>query len=58
MGWGGNKLRDLEMATGKLLTPMKIPLAYSTSFLNVMNINKIENPGGHAGADLSGQIHA
>jgi len=51
-------MRDLEMATGKLLTPMKIPLAYSTSFLNVMNINKIENPGGHAGADLSGQIHA
>lgn len=58
MGWGGNKMRDLDMATGKMLPCMKIQLAYSTSFLNVMNTNKIENPEGHACLDLSGQIHA
>lgn len=52
-GWGGNKMRDQDMATGNLLPPVKIQLAHSTSFLNVMDTNKIQNPGGYACLDLS-----
>lgn len=43
MGWGGNKMRDLDTATGKLLPCMKIQLAYSSSFLKVMNTNKTKS---------------